>query len=358
MNNMNDKQFMKFALELAEKGRGKVNPNPMVGCVIVKNGKIVGRGFHEKHGEAHAEVNALQNAGIKAKNSKMYVNLEPCCHFGKTPPCVSAIISAGVKKVFIAMKDPNPKVDGKGIAKLVAAGIKVDIEILRNGAEKLNKKYIKRVTRKHAFVCLKVAMSVNGKISYGDGKGKRITGKESERRVHELRNEYDAMLVGRNTVLKDNPKLTCRIKNCKNPVRVVLDSNLKLKGTEQIFKEQGEVIIAVTQGVNKKKIKKFGKKADIIICKSKNKKVDLKDLMIKLEERTIESVLVEGGKEINESFLKSGVIDKVMLFVSPNVIKGKSLGAFDWKLLNDFYLDNAKIEKLGNDILIEGYLEE
>ncbi len=354
--NANEK-FMKLALKLAKKGEKNVKSNPMVGCVIVKNGKIVGKGFHETCGEAHAEINALKNAGKKVKNSEMYTTLEPCCHFGKTPPCVDAILAAGVKKVFIAMKDPNPKVDGKGIARLVKTGIKIDVGILRKDAEKLNSTYIKRVKRKHAFVCLKVAMSINGKITYGTGKGKRITGKESEKRVHALRSEYDAILVGRNTIVTDNPKLTCRIKGCKNPVRIVLDSKLKLKGTEQIFREQGEVIIAVTKGASKSKIKKFEKKAEIIICKSKNKKVDLGDLMIKLEKITIESVLVEGGKEINESFLQSGVIDKLMLFVSPNVTKGKSLSAFDWKLVDKFYLDNAKIEKLGKDILIEGYLK-
>ncbi|MFH1240639.1 MAG: bifunctional diaminohydroxyphosphoribosylaminopyrimidine deaminase/5-amino-6-(5-phosphoribosylamino)uracil reductase RibD [Candidatus Diapherotrites archaeon] len=354
--NENEK-FMKLALKLAEKGRGNVSPNPMVGCVIVKNRRIVGKGFHEKYGDAHAEINALKDAENKAKNSEMYVTLEPCCHYGKTPPCADAIISAGVKKVFIAMKDPNPKVNGKGIAKLVRKGIAIDIGSLKHDARKLNSAYIKRVGGKHAFVCLKIAMSVNGKISYGNGKGKKITGDESKQRVHELRNEYDAILVGRNTVVKDNPKLTCRIKGCKNPVRIVLDSELKLKGTEHIFREQGEVIIAVTQGASKKKIKKFENKAEIVICKSKNKKVDLKDLMKKLEKYEIGSILVEGGREINESFLKSGVIDKIMLFVSPNVIKGKSLEAFDWKLLDKFQLENAKVEKLGNDILIEGCLK-
>lgn len=350
--------FMKIALGLAARGKGKVSPNPLVGCVIVKNGKIMGKGFHEKWGNAHAEVNALRNAGKKATNSEMYVTLEPCVHFGKTPPCADAIIKSGIKKVYIAMKDPNPKANGKGIAKLVKAGIKVDIGILRKEAGDLNEKYVKFITKKIPFVCMKVAMGANGKITYGNGKRKKITGKESLRRVHELKNEYGAVLVGVNTVLKDNPRLTCRIKNGKNPVRIVLDSKLKLRGNERIFREQGKIIIAATKKASFGKVKKLRGFADVLLCRLKNGKVDLKDLMKKLAKKEIASVLVEGGKETNESFLREGIADRIMFFVAPRAIKGKALNAFEWDLLENYSLEDAKVEISGEDILIQSLLKK
>jgi len=352
-----DEKFMRRALELATKGT--TSPNPMVGCVLVKKGRILAEGYHKKAGKPHAEIEALKK--IKdARGCMMYVTLEPCCHYGRTPPCTKAIIKADIKKVVLAMRDPNPKVDGKGMKELRRAGIEVVDGVLKKDAEKLNESYIKFITKKEPFVILKAAMSLDGKIATKTGDSKWISSEESRKEVHELRSKVDAVLVGVNTVITDNPQLTCRIKNGKNPIKIIVDSSLRVPLNSKIF-DGGNVIIATTKNHNKKNKKILeGKGAKILITDEKNGRVDLKKLMRKLGELEITSVLIEGGSEINASALKSGIVDKVRFYIAPKIIgdDGKTVisGLGTDSIKDSIKIKNLDCRKLNDDLVLEGYL--
>ncbi len=293
---------MDIALHLARKGAGKVNPNPLVGAVIVNDGKIIGKGYHESYGKAHAEINAFKDAETELiEGSTMYVTLEPCSHYGKTPPCVDQIIENRIKRVVIGMVDPNPLVSGKGVKKLQEAGIDVTVGILEDKCKKLNEVFIKYITKKKPFVVLKTAMSLDGKISTTSGESKWITDKEARENVHILRNELTAIMIGIDTVIIDNPELTCRIPNGRNPIRIVVDSNLRIPYDSKILQtaKKFKTIIATTEKARKEKIHKLKDLGIIVIeTKSKNEKVDLKDLMHKLGNQNIDSILLEGGFNI------------------------------------------------------------
>ena len=357
---------MNRALALAQQGKGRTSPNPLVGAVIVNTGKIVGEGYHQKAGEPHAEIHALQAAGEKAKGSTLYVNLEPCCHWGRTPPCTDAIIQAGITHVYVAHLDPNPKVAGKGNQQLEEAGIQTNVGICADAAEKLNEIYIKHVNTGHPFVILKMAMSLDGKIATSTGESQWITSLASRQKGHEIRDEVDAILVGIGTITSDDPALTTRLPNKqgKDATRIVLDSHGRTPISAKIFNPKSEagVIIAVTPQASSKNIEILEKTgAEIIVTPVKKGRVCFKTLMETLGAKGITSILVEGGGNVNTSALKSGMVDKVMCFVAPKFIGGKQApSVFDGKgierLVDAPELERLTVTHLESDLLIEGYI--
>ncbi len=352
------KKYMDLTIKLAEKGRGLTSPNPMVGCIIVKRGRIVGKGLHKKAGTEHAEILALNEAGKKAINSTMYVNLEPCSHWGKTPPCTEKIVEAHVREVVIGMKDPNPLVEG--FAELKSRGLKTKIGILEKEAKKLNEAYIKYMKTKRPFVTLKVAMSLDGRIATATGDSKYITSKEARAYVHQLRTEVDAVMVGLNTVLRDNPELTPRLFKGKDPMKIVVDSKLKIPKQCSLMKEPSKLVIATTNIASKKETEKFRQAGvNVIITKSIKGMVDLQDLMRQLGKHDITSLMIEGGSQLNSSAIKAGIADKVLIFTAPKLI-GNGLGAIGSlgikKIDKAIKLKNITTRKIGKDLLVEGYI--
>ncbi len=359
-----DEQWMRRALRLAERGRGRTSPNPMVGAILVKDGRVVGEGYHAKAGEAHAEIIALERAGEEARGATLYLNLEPCAHFGKTPPCAPRVVEEGVKRVAIGMQDPNSLVRGKGIEILRKAGLDVVVGILEEECRRLNEAFCKYILQKVPFVILKVAATLDGKIATRSGDSKWISGEASRRLVHRLRNQVDGILVGIGTVLKDNPLLTTRFRGGKDPYRIVLDSRLRIPEEAKVIgTSPSKVIIAVTESASRERIEKFEKKGvRILIFDSKEGRVDLKSCLSKLGEMGIMSLLVEGGSHINGSFLDEGLIDKLLLFLSPKVIGDQQApGIFGGKGVSDLQeavaLKEIMSKKIGEDILLQGYLE-
>lgn len=348
---------MQRALELALKGSGYVDPNPKVGAVIVKNDEIISEGFHKQYGGPHAEVDAVRNAKTDDfSECTMYVNLEPCSHYGKTPPCADMIIEKGFKRVVIGMKDPNPLVAGMGIERLRNAGIEVQEGILQEESKYLNRFFIKHITTGLPFIVLKVAQSIDGKIALKDFSSKWITGTESRKKVHKLRAEIQSILVGRNTVMRDNPSLNVREVKGKNPVRIIFDSNFSLTGKYKIYNDLSnqESIICHNEEHNSKFINQKYPELKFIPSKTdKNGKLDLKDTLKKIGESGISSVLIEGGAEIFSSFVKQELADELHVFTAPKII-GQGIDSF--RNINIKSLDlsyNFKlhsIERSGDDI--------
>jgi len=367
MPNLKDEHYMRIALSLAKRGRGKVSPNPLVGAVLVKDGRIVGKGFHQRVGGSHAEVNAIKDAGDKARGADLYINLEPCCYYGRTPPCTDALIENRIKRVFVSMIDPNPLVSGRGIEKLVKAGIQVKTGIAEAKAKRLNEVFIKYFTEKVPFVVLKVASTLDGKIATRTGNARWITGEKSRTFVHQLRNEVDAVLVGIGTVKRDNPLLTTRLKHGegRDPHRIVLDTHLKIPLSSKLLHldSQAKTIIATTEGASPRKIKKLeGLGVKILTIPTLKGRLDLKALLKELGKMEITSVMVEGGREIITSFLEHGLVDKLYLFYAPKIIMGKEAigitGGQGIALLNEaIQVSGVRIKRLDDDILIEGYLQ-
>jgi len=343
---MNDEFYIKETLKLAKNGWGMVSPNPMVGAIVVKDGKIIGKGYHKGPGFPHAEVIALNKAGKSAKGAVLYVNLEPCCHYGKTPPCTEKIIESKIKMIAASIKDPNPLVNGKGFQILKDANIQVKTGLLENEAKKLNEIYLKYITKRIPFVILKAALTINGKITFE--KGKYLTSEKSLKYVHHIRNGVDAILVGINTVLKDNPYLNVRLeKKIKEPQKIILDSQMKLTGKENIFQTEGKIIIATGE----KNYKKMP--ADIWHFPLKNHFVPLNKLLVKAGEKGITSIMVEGGKKVFTSFLKEKIVDKYYFFISPK-ISGDGIDFIERQKLSK-NIEIAQVKRIGNDIMIEGY---
>ena len=355
---------MKIALELAQKGEGSVSPNPVVGAVIVKDGRIIGEGYHEYYGGLHAERNALAKATENVEGSTMYVTLEPCCHYGKTPPCVNAIIENKIKRVVVGTLDPNPKVAGKGAQILKEHGIEVELGVLEEECKKLNEIFIKYILCKKPFVIMKAAMTLDGKIATTTGDSKWITGEIARAEVHRLRNKVSSIMVGIGTILADNPELTCRIEGGKNPIRIIVDSNLRIPLEAKVInlKDNTNVIIATTEKANKEKIKLLEKKgAKILILKEKNGKVDLESLIITLGEMGIDSILLEGGSTLNYSALEEGIVDKVQFYIAPKIIGGETAktpvgGLGILSMSNSLKVRDINVKNYGEDILIEGYV--
>lgn len=359
---MKKNEYMRMAFKLARKGVGKVSPNPLVGCVIVKNGQIIGQGYHREFGGAHAEINALQVAGKNAQNAEMYVTLEPCCHFGKTPPCTEAILKSGIKKVYIAMQDPNPLVAGKGIEILCQNGIEVEVGLEEAKARQLNEKFIYYIWNKKPFVALKIATTLDGKITRTDGE-QWITNLKSRKEVHKLRNEYDAILVGKNTVLKDNPSLTAYLlKNGKNPLRVILDSRLDLPVDKKVFAD-ANFLIVTKEGHSAEKQRKYLKKGGKILTVQSSKlkvesdQVDLSLMVEKLGEMGISSLLVEGGAQVFTGFLNQNLVQKVYWFIAP-MVAGEDALMSVFALEKMRFLQNGSFRKIEENFLVEGYLNK
>ena len=355
MTKTNEK-YIELAIKLAT--NASPAPNPKVGCVIVKNNKIVGQGYHKTYGKEHAEIIALKQAGAQAKNATMYVSLEPCCTQGNTPPCVNAIIKSGIKKVVIGCCDINPK--NKNGAEVLKKN-NIQVKILNNKqAIKLNKFYNKFITKKLPFVAIKSAVSLDGKIALNNGESKWITNDKSRQKVHELRNEFQALLTGVGTVKKDNPRFTCRIKNGKNPIIIVVDSQLKTPLESKIL-NQKNTIIATTKYANKTKLNAFRKKnIEILIIKDKNKQVSLKNLMVKLANKQISNILVEAGPNLVSSLIKEKLVDKVYFFIAPKIL-GSNMSVIDGlnfkSMKNIIDLKDINMKIFDNNVMIEGRIE-
>jgi diaminohydroxyphosphoribosylaminopyrimidine deaminase / 5-amino-6-(5-phosphoribosylamino)uracil reductase len=359
-----DEKYMRMAIELAKKGVGKVNPNPMVGAVIVKDEKVIGEGYHEEYGKAHAEVNAFSSLIEESKGATLYVTLEPCSHYGKTPPCVDKIIENKIAKVVVGALDPNPLVAGRGIKKLKDAGIDVVTSVLEEECKKVNEVFMKYIVEKKPFVVLKTAMTLDGKISTSSGESKWITNEKSRKEVHKLRNKLSAIMVGVNTVIKDNPELTCRLEGGRNPIRIIVDSTLRIPMESKVVIDKlAGTIVATTELANKDRVldlKKLG--VEVIIIKAKNERVDLQSLMVELGKLNIDSILLEGGSTLSFSALEDKIVDKIQAYIAPKIIGGEKSktpvgGKGIEKLSNAIMLENMKVISVGRDLLIEGYLK-
>jgi len=361
-----DREIMLKALELASRGKGKVEPNPMVGAIIVREGRLVGRGYHEVFGGNHAEVNALKEARERASGATMYVTLEPCAHFGKTPPCTRAIIKAGIRKVIAAAIDPNPETSGKGVEELRKAGIEVSVGLCSEEAERLNAAYFKFHKQGLPYFIAKWAMTLDGKIATASGESKWISGKKARTFTQHLRAEVDGVMVGINTVLKDNPLLTCRIERAKSPARIIVDSRLRLPLESKLVQtaRDSEVIVATTASAppqRREALEKAGCRVKVL--PEKEGRVNLLELARHLAGIPLMSILVEGGSELLGSIFEAGLIDKVEVFIAPKLLGGKEAkgpigGRGITKICQALAVSGLNIEKIGQDFIIEGYIEK
>ncbi|MFZ3056438.1 MAG: bifunctional diaminohydroxyphosphoribosylaminopyrimidine deaminase/5-amino-6-(5-phosphoribosylamino)uracil reductase RibD [Smithella sp.] len=361
---MNDEYYMKLAIALARKGRFYVGPNPMVGAVIVKKGMIIGRGYHQRFGGNHAEINAIHNAGEDIAGSTLYVTLEPCCHEGKTPPCTDSIIKNKIARVVIGTIDSNPLVSCQGINYLQSCGIEVKTGVLENECRKLNEKFFHYIETGLPFVTVKYAQTLDGRIATATGESQWISSTASLKFAHQLRAEHDAILVGRKTVDKDNPELTVRLVKGRNPLRVIVDSELKISPTAKVLQNisKSPTLIATIKKPDDARFKRIAATgAEIITVKAdKDGRVDLRTLFKFLAERKISSVLVEGGAQIITSVLKNNLANRIVTVIAPKII-GKGIEAVgDLNITN---LDLAKILSIqkvtrnGNDIIIDSRLK-
>ncbi len=358
-----DEFFMKKAIQLAQNATGRTSPNPLVGAIIVKNNEIIAEGWHKKAGTPHAEVNALNKAGDNAFGATMYVTLEPCSHHGRTPPCTNAIIASGIKKVVVAVLDPNPLVSGKGIAKLKKAGIEVVVNILKDQARQLNEVFFKWITTKMPFVVAKYAMTLDGKIATKTGHSQWISCEQSRTLVHKMRDVYDGIMVGIGTVIADNPSLTCRMTDGQNPSRIIVDSMCRIPKTANVLTDNlAPTYIAVTNLAAKEDIEYIEQNtnAKVIVTKHINNKVNLKALLSKFAENKITSILLEGGAILHGAMLQEGLVDKYKVFIAPKIIGGACAkspiaGNDIDTMFQATNLHNVQYENIGNDILITAY---
>lgn len=359
-----DREYMQLALDLAASAKGKTNPNPIVGAVLVKDGVIVGSGLHRKAGEPHAEVHAFNMAGSHAKGATLYVTLEPCSHYGKTPPCAKLVKESEVSRVVVAAMDPNPSVAGRGINMLRQAGIEVEVGLLEKEALQLNERFIHNMLTDKPFVISKFAMTIDGKIATHNGDSKWITSKEARLQVHELRDEVDAILVGIGTVLADNPSLTTRLphRKGKNPIRVILDSELKIPlDVNVVDTTEAPTIIVCGPKVDSTKLNQLQEKGVKILSVSKAVNgLNLDEMLNELYKDGITDVLVEGGAEVNASFLRAGLINKFLVYIAPKLLGGRNsktpFTGIDVDRIDDaLQLEFDSIEQIGQDLCITAY---
>ncbi len=361
-----DEEFMKIAIREAKKGLGRTSPNPPVGAVIVKDGRIISRGYHKGYGLPHAEIEALKKIDFQAKDATLYVTLEPCNHYGKTPPCTNAIIESGIKRVVIGIKDPNPHVKGGGVEFLRENGIEVKVGILEKECKEINKHFVKFVTTGIPFVSIKVAMTLDGWIATKKGHSKWITNEKSRRFVHKLRDISDAILVGIGTVITDNPMLNTRIKGGRDPIKVILDPHLRIPKDANVLRNRPEkTILVVSEAyVERKKAEEFKKEtgADVIFCpflKGKEE-FDILKMLKMLGKRNITSILIEGGAKVISSFVRQGQVDEFFIFKAPKLLCGNDgipmiYGSGVEKMDDAIRLRDVKIKRFGDDVLIQGY---
>lgn len=364
--NQQDIEYMQRAVALAEKGAGFVNPNPMVGCIVVKDDKIIGEGYHEYYGGLHAERNALTRSSADFRGATLYVTLEPCCHYGKTPPCTDIIIEKGIKKVVVGILDPNPLVCGEGISILKNAGIEVVTGIEEDRIKELNKVFLKYIRTKRPYVILKTAMTLDGKIASYTGDSKWITNEKSRQLVHKLRSEMMGIVTGIGTVKADDPMLNCRLEgDYRQPIRIVVDTKASISLESNIVKTAKEyrTIVAVGQqstvnGQQSKVDELKSLNVEVLPCNEKDGHVDINDLMKRLGEIGIDSLLLEGGSTLNAAFLEAGCVDEVYAFIAPKIIGGEHskspIGGKGIELMKDaITFDKVEIEQIENDILIK-----
>ncbi|MFC2172503.1 bifunctional diaminohydroxyphosphoribosylaminopyrimidine deaminase/5-amino-6-(5-phosphoribosylamino)uracil reductase RibD [Acidobacteriota bacterium] len=357
-----EKEFMTRALALARRGMGKTSPNPMVGAVVVKNGRIVGEGYHHRCGAAHAEVIALEGAGKQARGSEIYLNLEPCSHFGRTPPCVNALISAKIKRVVASISDPDSRVAGKGFRRLRSAGMHVDVGLMREEALQINEMYLKHARTRLPWVTIKAAVTLDGKVATKTGDSKWISSERSRQRVQTLRFRHDAILVGIRTVLKDDPKLTIRRSGKPNWTRVILDPRLETPPHARLFKAKagGQVIIFTRQGVSGRARRLESKGAEVVPVPGKGDILDLQAVLRALSHRDIMAVFVEGGARVITSFVTQKLADKAVFFIAPKLVghDGYQIVLFPGpdRMKNAVELKKAHVSRIGSNAVIEGYL--
>jgi diaminohydroxyphosphoribosylaminopyrimidine deaminase/5-amino-6-(5-phosphoribosylamino)uracil reductase len=353
-------KYMKKCLKLALKADGMTSPNPLVGCVVLdKNGKEISTGYHKKYGEAHAERDALLKlTNDEAHGGTLIVNLEPCNHYGKTPPCADLIIEKGIKTLVVGMKDPNPNVEGGGCEKCRKAGIKVIENVLEVESQELNEIFIKNMKNKAIFVAIKTATTLDGKIATKTGDSKWITSEKARTEVQKIRNRYDAILTTSATILADNPSMTCRMKNGKNPARIVLDRTLKTDFSSKIFNEDGtKIFLVIDENTDGEKISRIPSHIKIIKCPTKDKKLNLSFIFEKIFEYGMRSVLVESGGKLNGELISQNLVDKIYHFVAPKVLGDENgvnafVGRNIEKINDSINFDICKIEKFSPDMLI------
>ena len=363
MSRSDDVRYMTRALALAARAAGETNPNPMVGCVVVKGGRIVGEGFHRRAGGPHAEVVALRAAGAKARGATLYVTLEPCSIVARTPACARTVRDAGVRRVVAAMRDPNPKVDGRGLAQLRRAGVQVDVGVLEDEARRLNKRFVTFMETGRPYLLLKAAMTLDGRIATARGESKWITSPEQRRHARALRRLYDGVLVGIGTVLADDPALTVRLDGPwpRQPLRVVLDSKARTPVTAKLIQGEpkGHAVIAVGADAPEARVRALEEAgASVVRCPGVDGRVAPAELLSALFARDVRGVLVEGGAEVAASFLDAGLVDRVAMFLAPRLLGGVKapsvLAGAGRELKRAVALDGVEVRRVGDDILVEG----
>ncbi len=366
MANERDLFYMRKALELARKGEGYTSPNPLVGALVVKDGVIIGQGYHQYYGGPHAEVYALDEAGEQAQGATLYVTLEPCSHYGKTPPCSLRVIKSGIKRAVIAMVDPNPRVAGRGIRELKEAGIEVVVGLLEKEASLMNEVFLKYITAEYPFVYLKTAQTMDGYLATKTGDSKWITNEKSRLWGHKLRHRVDAILVGIGTILKDNPVLTTRLpdKKGKDCIRIILDARLETPLEASILNKNSNASIIIITGdqVELEKVEIYANLEGVEVVTlrlTKDGRVPLKELLKKLHTRGISSLLVEGGGKVNYSFLKEGLVDRLYCFIAPVILGGNDgIAAFSGtgpeRMAQISRLKEVEYQLLGDNILVSG----
>ena len=359
---MTDRDYMLRAIELAKGGLGWTSPNPLVGAVIVKNGRIIGEGYHERCGKLHAERNAIVSLTESAEGATLYVTLEPCCHYGKTPPCTEAILEQKIARVVIGSRDPNPLVAGKGAAILRAAGVRVEEDFMREECDALNPVFFHYITKKTPYVVMKYAMTLDGKIAAHTGDSRWVTGEAARRHVHETRNRLSGIMVGVGTVLADDPLLTCRIDGGRNPVRIVCDSHARTPLGSQLVQTANEIPTYVAVTARSERTAALEEKGvRILVCGETDGHVDLTDLMQQLGSAGINGILLEGGSSLAFSALKAGIVHRVQAYIAPKLIGGADAkspvgGEGLAKMADALALKNVRSTPLGEDFLIEGRL--
>ncbi|MBN1337779.1 MAG: bifunctional diaminohydroxyphosphoribosylaminopyrimidine deaminase/5-amino-6-(5-phosphoribosylamino)uracil reductase RibD [Bacteroidales bacterium] len=360
-----DTGFMLRAIEIARRGEGFVNPNPLVGAVIVKNGRVIGEGFHARYGQPHAEINAMENAKENLEGATLYVTMEPCNHFGKTPPCSDRIIREKIGRLVFGIHDPNPDVAGKGAAKIAGSGIQVEGGVCREEVLRLNEVYIKYISSKIPFVVMKTAMTLDGKIASANGDSKWITSPRSRETVQHLRHLYSGIMSGVGTVIADDPMLNDRSdhEEKSHPVRIICDSMGRTPYGSKVLNTPFSTLIAVAAGCPVSFIRKVEKKGkEVLIVPASNGQTDLRELVVMLGKRGIDSILLEAGGNLNFSALQAGIVDKIIAFIAPKIIGGKHAaspvdGPGIDKMEDAIQLNITGMEKSENDIKIEAYIK-
>lgn len=360
-----DRKYMSRAFDLAIRGMGHARPNPMVGAVIVKDGRIIGEGYHEHFGGSHAEVNAFASCTEDPKGATLYVTLEPCSHYGKTPPCADLIIEKDIERVVIAMVDPNPLVSGKGIRKLRNAGIFVTTGVMEDEARKLNEVFIKYITEHKPFVLYKAAMSLDGKTACYTGESKWISGESSREEVHALRGCFKGIMAGAGTIIADNPALTARTEGLDDPVRIIVDGKLSVPLKARVFNEPGKAVVLTTTSADEKKREQLEAMGVEIIMTDGDEegKVDLSAAMTGLALKGIDGILLEGGAELAASAFDAGIVDKIRIYEAPIIIGGEKapglIGGKGAPALSDAVrLKEVSTKRSGEDLIIEAYVDK